>query len=103
MHSKTALEFFEQQPDLEAIPLEENGEPLGVVLREITGNFAISARGIPEGSAFVSRVVDENIRIDQGKFPAWFMIRHYQQYFGIISLQYMLKYIKPCIPIHRWR
>jgi sigma-B regulation protein RsbU (phosphoserine phosphatase) len=108
-YSKTALELFEQQPDLEAVPLEENGEPLGVVSRKITENYAISAayrgyqkdlknflipfRGVLDGSAFISQVVDDNIKIDQGKFPAWFMIRHNQRYFGITSLQYMLEYI----------
>ncbi|MDR2072212.1 MAG: SpoIIE family protein phosphatase [Spirochaetaceae bacterium] len=108
-YSKIAIELFEQSPDLEAVPLEENGEPLGVISRKITENFAISAvyrgyqkdlknflipfRGILESSAFISRVVDENIKIDQGKFPAWFMVRHNQRYFGIISLQHMLEYI----------
>ncbi|MDR2313393.1 MAG: SpoIIE family protein phosphatase [Spirochaetaceae bacterium] len=108
-YSKTAIDLFEQQPELEAIPIEENGEPLGVISRKITENFAISAvyrgyqkdlknflipfRGVLESSAFISRVVDENIKIDQGKFPAWFMIRHNQQYFGIASFQHMLEYI----------
>ncbi|MDR0402494.1 MAG: SpoIIE family protein phosphatase [Treponema sp.] len=108
-YAKTALELFERQPNLEAVALEENGEALGVISRKITENFFISAtyrgyqkelknflipfKGILESSAFISRVVDENIKIDQGKFPAWFMIRHNHQYLGIASLQYMLEYI----------
>jgi hypothetical protein len=41
---KTALDLFEQRPDLEAVPVAgEDGEALGMVSRKITANFAVSA------------------------------------------------------------
>jgi sigma-B regulation protein RsbU (phosphoserine phosphatase) len=107
---KTALDLFEQKPDLEAVPIAgENGETLGVVSRKITANFAASAvyrgyqknlkdflipfRGVLEGRDFISWIVDKNLKIDQGEYPAWFAVRHNRGYLGIVSLQYMLEYI----------
>jgi sigma-B regulation protein RsbU (phosphoserine phosphatase) len=107
---KSALDLFEQKPDLEIVPVTgEDGEALGVVSRKITANFAASAayrgyqknlkdflipfRGILEGRDFISRVVDKNLKIDQGEYPAWFAIRHNRGYLGVVSLQYMLEYI----------
>ncbi|MDR1306902.1 MAG: SpoIIE family protein phosphatase [Treponema sp.] len=107
---KAALDLFDQKPDLEVVPIAgEDGTVLGVVSRKITANFAVSAvyrgyqknlkdflipfRGILEGRDFISRIVDKNLKIDQGEYPAWFAIHHNRRYLGIVSLQYMLEYI----------
>jgi sigma-B regulation protein RsbU (phosphoserine phosphatase) len=107
---KAALDLFDQKPDLEVVPITgEDGAVLGVVSRKITANFAVSAvyrgyqknltdflipfRGILEGRDFISGIVDKNLKIDQGEYPAWFAIHHNRRYLGIVSLQYMLEYI----------
>jgi sigma-B regulation protein RsbU (phosphoserine phosphatase) len=107
---KSALDLFDQKPDLEVVPIAgEDGAVLGVVSRKITANFAVSAvyrgyqknlkdflipfRGVLEGRDFISGIVDKNLKIDQGEYPAWFAIHHNRGYLGIVSLQYMLEYI----------
>ncbi|MDR1507753.1 MAG: hypothetical protein LBI67_11685 [Treponema sp.] len=81
---KTALDIFAENPALDVVSVAgNNGEILGVVPRGITANFAVSAvyrgyqknlkdfliplKGALDSGAFISRIVDENLKIDQGE------------------------------------
>jgi sigma-B regulation protein RsbU (phosphoserine phosphatase) len=107
--AKAALDLFEADSALEAVPVQDENSVLGVVSRKINDNFSISAmyrvyqrdlkgflipfRETLDASSDIARIVDVNLKIDQGKFPAWFMVQHKQQFFGVVSLQQMLEYI----------
>jgi sigma-B regulation protein RsbU (phosphoserine phosphatase) len=106
---KAVLDLFEANPGLEAVPVQGPEAVVGVVSREIMESFSISPAyrayqrnindflipfsGIVDASSYTAKVVDINIRIDQGKYPAWFMVLHKKQYLGVVSLQRMLEYI----------
>jgi sigma-B regulation protein RsbU (phosphoserine phosphatase) len=106
---KTALDLFEANPELEALPVQGPEAVLGVVSRKIMESFSISPAyrayqrnlndflipfsGAIDASSYTAKVVDINIRIDQGKYPSWFMVLHKKQYLGVVSLQRMLEYI----------
>jgi sigma-B regulation protein RsbU (phosphoserine phosphatase) len=106
---KIALDLFAADSALEAVAVQGRDAVVGVVSRKIADNFSISAayrayqrnmkdflipfQGTLDASSHTAKVVDINIKIDQGKFPAWFMVQHKQRYFGMVSLQQMLEYI----------
>ncbi|MDR1388774.1 MAG: serine/threonine-protein phosphatase [Treponema sp.] len=109
-YAKVVLDLFLQNDGLEVVPVTDSkGCLLGVVPRGITKNYAISAayreyqkdlkdfliplKGVLDARSFISRVVDENLKQDQGEFPAWFEISYNDRSLGVVSLQYMLEYI----------
>jgi sigma-B regulation protein RsbU (phosphoserine phosphatase) len=108
--NETALTVFRANPDLEAIPIERDGKIIGVIparnmletfddvsarmrawLRELH-LFVIPARATVDATTFISTLVDEYFAGDPGKDAVWFILEYNHVYFGIVSLQNMLKH-----------
>jgi sigma-B regulation protein RsbU (phosphoserine phosphatase) len=109
--NETALAVFRANPGLEAIPVSRDGEIIGVIparnmletfddvsarmrawLRELH-HFVIPARATVDAATFISTLVDEYFAGDPGKDAVWFILEYNHVYFGIASLQNMLKHI----------
>ncbi|MDR2767112.1 MAG: serine/threonine-protein phosphatase [Treponema sp.] len=107
---KAAIDVFDADPELKALPVTgKGGEVKGVVSRNIKNNLAISAdyriyqrelekhlipfKGTIEATNHVSRIVEANLKVDQGKFPAWYKVLYKGAYYGTVSLQQMLEYM----------
>jgi sigma-B regulation protein RsbU (phosphoserine phosphatase) len=54
--------------------------------------FVIPARATVDATTFISTLVDEYFAGDPGKDAVWFILEYNHAYFGIVSLQNMLKY-----------
>jgi sigma-B regulation protein RsbU (phosphoserine phosphatase) len=109
--NETALAVFRSNPGLEAIPVSRDGAIIGVIparnmletfedvsarmrawLRELH-HFVIPARATVDAATFISALVDEYFSGDPGKDAVWFILEYNHAYFGIASLQNMLKHI----------
>ncbi|MDR2182285.1 MAG: serine/threonine-protein phosphatase [Treponema sp.] len=107
---KAATDVFDANPALKALPVTgEGGEVVGVVSRNIKDDLAISAdyrlyqrelekhlipfKGTIEAANHVSRIVEANLKVDQGKFPAWYKVLYKGAYYGTVSLQQMLEHM----------
>jgi sigma-B regulation protein RsbU (phosphoserine phosphatase) len=109
--NETALAVFRSNPGLEAIPVSRDGEIIGVIparnmletfddvsarmrawLRELR-HFVIPARATVDAATFISTLVEEYFSGDPGKDAVWFVLEYNHKYFGIASLQNMLKRI----------
>jgi sigma-B regulation protein RsbU (phosphoserine phosphatase) len=108
--NETALTVFRANPDLEAIPILRDGKIIGVIparnmLETFDGVsarmrawqrelhlFVIPARATVDATTFISTLVDEYFAGDPGKDAIWFILEYNHAYFGIVSLQNMLKY-----------
>jgi sigma-B regulation protein RsbU (phosphoserine phosphatase) len=55
--------------------------------------FVIPARATVDAAVFISALVDEYFAGDPGKDAAWFILEYNHEYFGIVSVQNMLKHI----------
>jgi sigma-B regulation protein RsbU (phosphoserine phosphatase) len=108
--NETALTVFRANPGLEAIPIIREGKIIGVIparnmletfddasarmrawLRELH-LYVIPARATVDATTFISALVDEYFAGDPGKDAVWFILEYNHAYFGIVSLQNMLKY-----------
>jgi sigma-B regulation protein RsbU (phosphoserine phosphatase) len=108
--NETALTVFRANPGLEAIPVMREGKIIGVIpaqtmletfddtsarmrawLRELH-LFVIPARATVDAATFISILVDEYFAGDPGKDAVWFILEYNHEYFGIVSLQNMLKH-----------
>jgi sigma-B regulation protein RsbU (phosphoserine phosphatase) len=108
--NETALTVFRANPDLEALPVMREGKIIGVIpaqnmletfddtsarmrawLRELH-LFVIPARATVDATTFISTLVDEYFAGDPGKDAVWFILEYNHRYFGIVSLQNMLKH-----------
>jgi sigma-B regulation protein RsbU (phosphoserine phosphatase) len=108
--NETALTVFRSNPGLEAIPVMRDGKIIGVIparnmLETFDGVsarmrawqrelhlFVIPARATVDATTFISTLVDEFFTGDPGKDAVWFILEYNHAYFGIVSLQNMLKY-----------
>ncbi|QQO10999.1 PP2C family protein-serine/threonine phosphatase [Breznakiella homolactica] len=102
------IEFLREEPELQAVPVEQNGEIIGILPRPALENIAGSPRNqfrkttleeymqrplkSVEAATYIGKIMDHELSRLSVNDPGWFVVLNNGQYHGIITVRQMLAY-----------